>query len=282
MPKKQKSIVGVAASHVRYDGVTKALELIEGSVAEKLSNSMRIVIKPDFFLTKQGMSASADAVKAVLDFVLNYTNKKITIAEGLYNGAAVQPVFHRAGLHELAEDYGLKFVDLNRDEFVAMRLTSNLSLRVAKTVINSDFRISLAVPKLTGSRFSGAVANIAVGGVISSGAAAIKNDKARLPFFDKPFSLKRFAAVAELLKVIRPNLSVVDGFKSAVNSRSVETNFCAASADGVAADVIATAALGNALNKKISRQKYLELFSSAGIGQSSLSKITVAGEASFR
>ena len=281
MPLKQKPTVGLAASPVRYDGVTKALELIEDSVADRISSSMRIVIKPDFFFTKQGLCTSVDAVRAILDFVFEYTNKKITIAEGLYNGGEIQPVFHRAGLHELADDYGLKYVDLNRDAFVTISLGSDqlslakgsrLSLRVAKTILNSDFRISVAVPKLTGVRFSAAMTNMAIGGLISNGTAAVKNNKAKLlsgRYYD--------AAVAELLKVVRPHLSVVDGFKSVVNNRSVETNFCAASADGIAADVIAASALGNALNKRISRQKYLELCSRAGIGQSSLSKIAVVG-----
>ncbi len=268
---KQKPVVGLAAAHVRYDGLTKSLELVQDSVIGKISNSMRIVIKPDFFFPRQGMSTSADAVKAVLDFILQFTNKKITIAEGLYNGGEIRPVFHKAELHELAEDYGLKYVDLNRDEFVTVSLQKGLALRLAKTIINSDFRISLAVPKLVGCNFSAATANMAVGSVISSGTAAVKNDKARL------LSGKNYAAaVAEILKIIHPNLSVVDGFKSVVNGRSVETNFCAASADGVAADVIAASALGKALNRKISKQKYLELCSGAGIGQSSLSKIILA------
>lgn len=265
-----KLAVAVARDAVRYDGILKSLELIQDSITEKISNSMRIVIKPDFFLPRQEMSTSADAVKAVLDFVLDYTNKKITIAEGLYNGREIEPVFHNAGLHELAEDYGLKYVDLNRDEYVKVSLQKNLALRVAKTVINSDFRISLAIPKLVGGNFSAATANMAVGSVISSGTTAVKNDKARL------LSGKNYAvAAAEILKVIRSNLSVVDGFKSVVNSKSVETNFCAASADGVAADVVAASALGKALNRKISKQKYLETCSRAGIGQSSIGKIRI-------
>ncbi len=261
MPAKPK--VAVVRNAVRYDGITKSLEMIQGSVADRISGSMRIVIKPDFFFTRQGMSTSVDAVKAVLDFVLQFTNKKITIAEGLYNGREIKPVFHNAGLHELAEDYGVKYVDLNRDESITISL-KGLALRVAKTAINSDFRISLAVPKLVGGSFSAATANMAIGGVIGSGKAKLLSGK------------NHAAAVAEILKVIRPQLSVVDGFESVVNKRSIETNFCVASADGVAADVVVAAALGKALNRRISKQKYIEMCSRAGIGQSSLSRISLA------
>ena len=268
-----KPAVALVRSAVRYDGVFKSLQLIQDSVAEKLAGSMRIVIKPDFFFTRRGMSTSVDAVRAVLDFILEFTNKKITIAEGLYNGSGVQKVFHDAQLHELHEDYGLRYVDLNKDEFVTLRLGNGLSVRVAKTVINSDFRISLAVPKLFGKGFSATMANMAIGGVMSNSAAAVKNDKAKL------LSSKYYdAAVAEILKVVPPSLAVDDGFDSVIGRRSIETNFCIASSDGVAADVVAAAALGGRLKKKIPGQKCLVLCQKAGLGQLSLSKMNVLGD----
>lgn len=276
MPPKRKSVVGLAKGPVRYDAVTKSLRLIEESVKERIASSMRIVIKPDFLFTKQGMHTSADSVKAVLDFILEFTNKKITIAEGLYDGSEVQPAFHKADLHELHEDYGLKYVDLNRDEFIAISVAKGLSVRVAKTILNSDFRISVAVPKLAGSNFSAATANMALGSLISSGKPKDKNDKARLVS-----SKNHDSAVAELLKVVKPSLAVVDGFESVIGNKSFETNFCIASADAVAADVVAAAALGKGLKKKIPKQKYLELCGRAGIGRSSLSDIAVVGEKSF-
>lgn len=268
-----KPVVAVAKGLVRYDTVIRSLELIEASVKEKIANSMRIVIKPDFFFAKQGMRTSVDAVKAVLDFILEFTNKKITIAEGLYNGAEIQPVFHKALFHELHENYGLKYVDLNKDEYVKIALGKNLTVKVAKTVLNSDLRISVAVPKLASAKFSAATANIAIGSIISSGLLKDKNDKARLMA-----SRNYDAAVAELLKVVKPSLAVVDSFESVVNKKGLETNFCVASSDAVAADVTAAAALQNLLKKKFEKQKYLELCSKAGLGQSSMSKIAVVGQ----
>ncbi len=272
MPPKHKSTVGLAKGSIRYDIVTKSLQLIEESVKERIANSMRIVVKPDFLFTRQGMSTDVDAVKAVLDFILEFTNKKITIAEGLYGGAEIQPVFHKALFHELHDDYGLKYVDLNRDEFVTISLSNKLSVRVAKTVLNSDFRISVAVPKLVGNRFSAAAANMAIGSLISSGRSKDKNDKARLMS-----SKNHDSAIAELLKVVKPSLAVVDGFESVIGKKSLETNLCVASSDAVAADTVAAAALGKNL-KKIRKPAYLELCGKAGIGRSSLSEMALAGE----
>ncbi|MEK6837509.1 MAG: DUF362 domain-containing protein [Nanoarchaeota archaeon] len=280
------SIVGLAKGSIRYDTVLKSLRLIEESVKERIARSMRIVIKPDFFFTKQGMSASVDAVRAVLDFVLEFTNKKITIAEGLFSGSEIQPVFHKAGLHELHEGYGLKYVDLNRDEFVTFLPGSDalplakgarFSVRVAKTILNSDFRISLGVPKLVGvrtsARFSAAMANIAVGSMISNGKPIEKNGKEKLmssAYYD--------SAVVEILKVVKPSLAVIDGSVAVVNKKSLGMNFCVASADGVAADAVAAAAFGDSLKKKIRKQRYLDLCTKAGLGQSSLTKIAIVGE----
>ncbi len=277
-----RSAVAIVRSAVRYDGILQSLELVQDSFVERLADSMRIVIKPDFFFTKHGMSTSVDAVRAVLDFILEFTNKKITIAEGLYDGGNINKVFHNAQLHELHDDYGIKYVDLNKDEFVTIRLGadalslasgSSLSVRVAKTIINSDFRISLAVPKILRGNYHSAMANLALGSVISNAKTLAKNDKAKI------ISSRHSAgAIAEILKVARPSLAVVDGFESVAGKRSLETNFCVASADGVAADAVAAAALGSRLKKKIPKQKYLELCQKAGLGQSSLGKINVVGE----
>lgn len=268
-----KSAVALVKNAVRYDGILQSLELVQDSFVKRLADSMRIVIKPDFFFQKQRMSTSADAVKAVLDFILEFTNKKITIAEGLPAGSDIRSVFHGAGLHELADDYGLRFVDLNKDDYVAIAVSKALRLRVAKTVLNSDFIISVAVPKLSGSRFSCAVANVAVGSILRTGKSAATNDKQKL------ISSKNYgAAVAEIMKVAKPSLAVVDGFYSVVSNKNPETFFCVASADAVAADTVAASALAKLRNRKIPRQKYLELCSRAGIGQSSLASIKVVGE----
>ncbi len=275
---RARAVAALTGGAVRYDNVFKALEQVEPSVAERLSGSSSIVIKPDFFFARQGMSTSVDSVRAVLDFIGQFTNRKIAIAEGLYSGKEIQPAFHNALFHELREDYGLKYVDLNRDEFVAIRLGSDalsmargsrLVVRVAKTVLNSDFRVSLAVPKLAGSRFSAATVNMAVGSVISRA----KNDKACL------LESRRFdAEIAELLEVVRPHLAVVDCFDFVVGNKSVEANLCVASADCVAADVTAAVALGKKLKRKVPRQGYLASCSRAGLGQSSLRKINVVGK----
>ena len=275
MPQKQsKPAVALVKSPVRYDAVFTSLELVQKSVIDRLSASMRIVIKPDFFFEKQRMSTSVDSVRAVLDFMLEFTNKKITIAEGMYDGGNMQNLFHKAQLHALAEDYGLNFVALHRDGFVTIRLSDKFSVRVAKTILNSDFRVSLAVPKISGSNYSGALANLALGSLISNAKTLARNDKAKL------VSSKHYDdAIAEILKVVRPSLAVVDGFESVANKKSVETNFCVASTDGVAADVVAAGALYNKLHKKGPKQKYLDTCGKAGLGQYDAAKIRLIGNA---
>jgi len=262
---RSRPVVALIRGDVRYDNVFKALEKIEPSITEKLANSYRIVIKPDFLLPN--LTTSVDAVRAALDFIGEFTNKEVTVAEGLFSGAEIQPAFHNALLHELGEDYGLKYVDLNRDDSVTISLGNELSVNVARTIIDSDFRISLAVPKLERGAFSAGLENIAIGSVIARGK---KNGKQQL------LSTRHFGpALAELLKVVKPSLSLVDGFFSSVNGKAAETGFCVASADGVAADAVSVTALSKRIRKPVKKPVYLALCSKAGFGQSAIGKINV-------
>src|SRR3989338_3711358 len=134
--------VAVVEGVVRYDNIFHALKLIQDGVADRLSGSSHIVVKPDI-LHVDGCSgvASVDAVKAVLDFVGEFTNKKVVVAEGAF---VDEDVFHRHGFHELLEDYSVRFVNLDYDDSVPVRLGSS-SVGISKVLLESDFRISLAV-----------------------------------------------------------------------------------------------------------------------------------------
>ncbi len=258
---KTRPLVSLVRGMVDYDSVFKSLELIEPEISGKLSRSTRIVIKPDLF---PGARASVDAMRALLDFISEFSEKKLTLAEGLFDGSSISPAFHDAGFHELADDYGIRFVDLNKDDFVPVRLGSdpltvargsNLSVRVASTMLNSDFRISLAMPRVVKGIFYGGLFNIALGGLISNGKGVGKNDKARLVS-----STNWEKEMAEVLEVVRPSLSVLESPRS----------FSVASSDAVAADSVA---FSEFKKKKIGKPHYLYVCSRAGLG--SLSGIKV-------
>lgn len=219
--------VALVRGIVRYDNIFSSLELVQDDFKDKISNSRHILIKPDL-LHINGCNDSelsnADAVKAILDFVEEFTNKRITLAEGSFSD---EDVFHRHGYHELLKDYSVKFVNLNYDDSVPIKV-GKTTINVSKTLLKSDFRISAPVLKRDKKALlMGAIPNIVIGGIS-------ENDKAD---FYKSRAFMRSSA--ELFKLLKPQLSVIDGFDSVKTERKLKSSLALASADAVAADTVA-------------------------------------------
>ncbi len=211
--------VSVVEGVVRYDNVFKALELVQGDVEEKLGRSSRIIVKPDL-LHIDGCSqlTDVDAVRAVLDFVEEFTNKKVTIAEGSF---ADEDVFHRHDYHEILNDYSVRFLNMNHDVFVSVKIGKN-RFNVSKSLLESDFRISLALLRRDRKAvLLGSVPNIVIGGILPDCKADF--------YAGRDFNRN----TAEILKLLKPQLSVIDGFGS------MKPFVAIASCDAVAADTAA-------------------------------------------
>ncbi len=208
---------------VRYDSVFRALELIQGDVEDKISNSSHIIIKPDLLhINGCEQLTDVDSVKAVLDFVEGFTNKKVTIAEGSF---ADEDVFHRHDYHELLRDYSVRFLNLNHDGFVPIKMGSKL-FNVSKSMLESDFRISVALLKRDRrASLLGSIPNIAIGSVLPDG----KHDF----YVGRDFHKN----AAELLPLLKPRISVIDGF-GAVNPSVAIASSDAAAADATAAKLL--------------------------------------------
>jgi uncharacterized protein (DUF362 family) len=133
----------------RYSNIGRALQSIAGDM--DLSGRQRVLIKPNFVLThKPEASTHVNAVRAVLDFLRDRHQGPIVIAEG----PALQPAaegFRRYGYESLAQEYGVELRDLNNDPAVPVTVydwrLQPLRLHLARTVLDSDFRISVGPPK---------------------------------------------------------------------------------------------------------------------------------------
>jgi uncharacterized protein (DUF362 family) len=133
----------------RYENVKGALEQITTDV--DLTAKQRVLIKPNFVVSHMPLAVThPEAMRAVLDFVRARYDGPLTIAEG----PSVEPAsvaFQRYGYDELAEEYGATLLDLNRDEPVAIDVydwrLQPLRLHLARSVVESDFRISIGPPK---------------------------------------------------------------------------------------------------------------------------------------
>ena len=133
----------------RYQNTLDALNHIAADI--DLSARRHVLVKPNFVVTDKPLAAThVDAVRAVLDFVRERYRGLITIAEGPSARPAAEG-FRRHGYEPLARTYGVELFDLNHDEPVPVqaydRQLRPMRLHVARSVLESDFRISVGPPK---------------------------------------------------------------------------------------------------------------------------------------
>jgi uncharacterized protein (DUF362 family) len=144
-----RSRVALIKGDNRYENITQALALIEDGI--DLSDKKRILIKPNFVSTRRQLAAThVEAVRAVLDWLRPRYDRPITIGEG----AATSDTFdgyRNFGYLDLAEEYNVRFVDLNQDEWAPVQVYDRklrlMGVRVARTTLESDLRISIGPPK---------------------------------------------------------------------------------------------------------------------------------------
>ncbi len=148
-PSNLKSQVALIRGDDRYDNIAQTLELLARSI--DLSQKQNVLIKPNFVVTHKPLATThVDAVQAVLDFVRSRYAGPITIAEG----PATQPAaegFRCYGYERLAKAYDTTLMDLNCDEPLPVEVYDwrlrPLRLHLARSVVESDFRISVGPPK---------------------------------------------------------------------------------------------------------------------------------------
>jgi len=278
----------------RYENVIRALALIEGDV--DLGDRKHVLIKPNFVSTTRQLAAThVDAVRAVLDWLRSRYDGPITIGEG----AALSDTFEgyrNFGYVDIAEEYGVRLLDLNRDKWVPVQIYDRrlapMQVRVAKTALESDLRISIGPPKthdtviITASLKNMVVGSLIRGsgggpaeGVDPSGLDAIsRSDKFAIHQGYQAINLNLYA----LAKLLAPHLSVIDGFvgmegEGPVNGDPVELGVAIASADFLAADAVAVKLMGFDLDE-IGYLHYCQL---GGLGTGDLREIEIVGNATL-
>ena len=144
-----KSRVVLIKGNDRYDNIIQALNLIADQI--RVAGKRSVLIKPNFVSTRRQLAAThVEAVRAVLDWLQPRCDGLLTIGEG----AAVSDTFdgyRNFGYVDLAEEHNIRFVDLNQDEWVPVQVYDRklrpMAVRVARTTLESDFRISIGPPK---------------------------------------------------------------------------------------------------------------------------------------
>lgn len=266
--------VSLVKGRIRYDNILRALTLIQSDM--DVISKDRILLKPNLVRPgRRGAVTNVDAVRAVLDFLRERGVSRIQIGEGSGTGDTMQ-AFRRAGYMELAKYYDVELVDLNHDDYVKVQAYDRdlqpHFLRVARTVVESDYRISICPPKTHDSVIvTLSLKNMLVGSLIWDEEG---NDKKALHQGYRAMNL----SLLQLAKIIPPHLSVIDGFvgmegDGPSSGNPVELGIAIASCDFLAADSVAVRVMG----LDPSQVGYLNYCKEHGLGTGDLSKIRLLG-----
>ena len=238
-----RPIVALAESKSHYDGVYESLSLIERQIREDLKGKRKVLVKPNFVSTRRQLSAThVDAVRAVLDVISRHYSGSIILGEGPAS-SSLRDGLANYGYLDLQKEYNVEFVDLNKDDYVELEGFDSqlrpLKLRMSKTVVESDYRVSVALPKTHDCVIvTLSIKNIVVGGLISG-------EKWRIHQGYKAMNLN----IAKLAKHVMPNLGIIDGFvgmegSGPVSGDPVDLRMAAASTYPVSLDAVVCRIMG--------------------------------------
>lgn len=248
-----------------------ALKLIEADIGRAMAESgkKQILIKPNYINSKHpstGITTDSRVIEGIVEFLR--TGKKtsdVVIGEGSGFADTFQ-AFKIAGVDAVADRWGVKLVDLNKDEFVEAQVPNPLNLkriRVARTALESTI---ISVPKLKPHR----IATVTLSLKNMMGALASKGSMHRGTSLSEN--------IADLASVLKPRVAVIDGVIAGegheTSCNPVPMNLVIAGTDSVAVDSVGAAVMGIA-PKDV---KHLLLAEKKGLGTCQLANVTVVGQ----
>jgi len=248
------------------DHVRRCTELI-GGLDSFLSRDSRVMVKPNVGTAtspQEARNTDPRVLEAVLLLLKEIQVKKILIAESSIVGTDTVEAFKAMGIDDMSRRYKTELVDLKKEPSVTKRVPSPYafpSIDVSSRIEKVDVIINLAKLKTLYSV------------PISMG---LKNLKGLLPDKEK----KRFhhihlsKGLADLSQIIKPQFTLIDGIVSCELYEPKETNVLFASRDMIAADSVASRAIG--LDPV--EIEYLRLASEVGAGTIDLDCLEIVGD----
>lgn len=241
---KSRPVVSVVRSEDHYKGTENALRVIEDKIEESLIGKRGLVVKPNFVSTSRQLAAThVDSVRAVLDMITKYYQGGIIIAEGPALGSLGSGLSN-FGYFRLEDEYGVEFVDLNSDGYRVLRGVDRrmepLEFRVSRTILDSDFLISVARPKTHDCVVvTLTIKNVVVGSLVS------KREKEKIHQGMRAINLN----LTGLAERLMPDLGVVDGYvgmegRGPTSGDPVELRVSAASLHPVSLDAVMAKIMG--------------------------------------
>lgn len=288
---KLTSRVAVTAGEDRADLAFQALKPFSKQIAAAIGNK-RVIVKPNNVVIDRPLAASdAKNLEGILEFLKSIgKDRNVVIAESPAGGSVLEG-FANYGYNPLAAKYGVKFMDLDTDEYETLYCFDEQDFhphacRVAKTLLDPNNYIISAAKFKTHDRVVATLSlkNIVVGAAIKRGGGE-RPEGGRWGNSDKPvihgggyrgINYNLFTLAPRL----HPHLAVIDGYEGMegegpASGTPVNSRVCVASPDWLAADRVAVELMGI----EFAKVGYLNYCARAGLGQSDLSQIEVVGPA---
>ena len=242
----------------------EALEMADAQDA--LSENRPVLIKPNYINARHpstGITTDSRVIEGVVGFLKQHGVEGIVIGEGSGHSDTFT-AFRNAGVDALAERWGVKLVDLNKDEFIEVHPPTPLALKRAKIAKTALESVIISVPKLKLHRMTGVTLSI----------------KNMMGTMTPKGSMHRNLSknIADLASIAKPSIAVIDGIIAGegheTSGNPIEMNLVIAGRDPVAVDAVGAAVMGVSPETV----KHLRYAEQKGLGTCNLNQIEVVGE----
>jgi uncharacterized protein (DUF362 family) len=267
--------VALVTGEDRRKNIRNALELIAADIDLK---GRRPIVKVNFVSTYKPLSAThPDAVRAIVEFLLDRGHKNIGIAEGATVGTTARG-FREYGYEALAKEYGLELIDLNEPQswkvvFVLHPDMKPHPVKIGDIMVDPNhYIISVTRPK---SHLQVGVTLTAKNVIMGS---IMIMDKSRMHPSEAGNRVLDFNLFT-VMQHLHIDLGVLDGFEGMegngpIGGEAVDHRVAVAGTDFLAVDRVGTEIMGADFDDI----RYLNYLWDWGCGEGDLSKIEVIGE----
>ena len=204
--------------YARFDAdARKAVRTAMGGLQFDFTSlkNRKVMIKPNagrFVGPRLGINTSPEAVAGVLDFFLEHGVVNLCVAESPILGVRALDALEKCGISAVARERGVPLVDLDAEKPVTVNIPNARavsSLKVCRKVLETDFIVSVAVMKMHMHT------QVSLGLKNMKGCLFLR-EKVRLhqlpPIPDlKPPAKPLDLAIADMAKILMPDLCVIDG-----------------------------------------------------------------------
>lgn len=248
------------------DITVEALKLI--SAIDSLPRDKPVLIKPNYINDRHpstGITTDVRVIEGVVSYLREHKLQNIVIGEGCGYSDTFR-AFKVAGVDALEEKWGIKLIDLNKDEFIEVCPRDSLALRkvkIAKTALESSI---ISVPKL----------KLHGGATVTLG---LKNMMGVMTPKGSMHNGHLNQNIADLASIVIPTVTVVDGIIAGegheTSGNPMRMDLVIAGIDPVAVDSVGATIMGVSPDKV----KHLRHAEELGLGTITLDQIEVVGEA---